>query len=123
MAQQVANGALLRCSFGTLPSQLAVTPEKRVDAGGGCAANIMDHAPLKNIQPFGLCVTGSNPQVASAQGSPQPCLPVTSTPWSPGSLTVTIGAQPALQSACQLLCQWGGVITVQQPGQLTVNTA
>ncbi len=123
MAQQVTNGAVLRCSFGTLASQLVVTPEKRVGAGGMPAATIMEHIPMKNILPFGLCTTGSNPQVSAALGSPQPCIPVTMAPWSPGSPTVTVGAQPALQSACQLLCQWGGLITVQQPGQGTVNTA
>lgn len=123
MAQQVTNGAVLRCSFGTLPSQLIVTPENRVGAGSTPAATIMDHAPMKNILPFGLCTTGSNPQVSSAQGSPQPCIPVTAAPWSPGSPTVTIGARPALQSACRLLCRWGGIITVQQPGQVTVSTA
>lgn len=123
MAQQVINGAFLHCSFGTQPSQLVVTPEKRVNASGAPAANIMDHTPMKNILPFGLCTTGANPQVASAQGSPQACIPVTAAPWAPGSSSVTVGAQPAVQSACQLLCQWGGVITVQQPGQVTVNAA
>jgi hypothetical protein len=123
MAQQVTNGAVLRCSFGTLPSQLIVTPENRVNAGNIPAATIMDHVPLKNIMPFGLCTTGSNPQVSSALGSPQPCIPVTVAPWSPGSPTVTIGTQPALQNTCRLLCQWGGVIVAQQPGQTTVDTA
>ncbi len=124
MAQQVRAGAMLRCSFGTTPSPLTVTPEKRVGAGGAPAATVMEHAPIKNIAPFGLCTTGSNPQVSAAWGSPQPCMPMTAQqPWAPGSPTVQIGAQAALTTACQLLCQWGGVITVQQAGQTTVNTA
>jgi hypothetical protein len=123
MAQQVTNGAVLMCSFGTAPSQLLVTPEKRVSAGGQPGGTIMDHIPMKNIVPFGLCTTSTNPQVSAARNTPQPCIPVTAMPWSPGSPTVTVGGQPALQHACRLLCQWGGLITVQQPGQLTVTTA
>ena len=123
MAQQVCGGATLMCSFGTVPGQLVVTPENRVGAGGLPAANIADHIPLKNVLPFGLCTTPSNPQVSAALGAPQPCIPVTAQPWIPGSPTVRVGPQPALQSSCQLICQWGGIITVQQPGQLTVNTA
>jgi hypothetical protein len=123
MAQQVTNGAMLRCSFGTTPSQLIVTPDKRVSAGSMPAATIMDYIPMRNIMPFGLCTTRSNPQVSAAYGSPQPCIPITTAPWSPGSPTVMVASLPALQNACQALCQWGGVITIQQPGQGTVNTA
>jgi hypothetical protein len=123
VAQQVTNGALLLCSFGTAPSQLKIMPEKRVSAGGQPAGTIMDHLPLKNVAPFGLCTTSTNPQVSAARNTPQPCMPVTTAPWAPGSPTVMIGGQPALQNACRLLCQWGGVITVQQPGQVTVTTA
>ena len=30
------------------------------------AANIMDHVPMVNIMPFGMCITPSNPAVAAA---------------------------------------------------------
>ena len=123
MPQLVTGGAVLRCSFGTLPSQLIVTPEKCVGSGPSAAASTLDYVPMKNILPFGLCVTGSNPQVSAAWGAPQPCIPVTTAPWTPGSPTVTVAGQPVLHSACQLLCQWGGVIAVAQPGQATVTTA
>jgi hypothetical protein len=32
-----------------------------------------------------------------------------------------IGNKPALNNSCQLMCAWGGVITVSNPGQQTVN--
>jgi hypothetical protein len=129
MAQLVCNGGTLMCSFGAGPSQLAVLPANRVNAGNMPAGTIMDFTPLANVMPFVMCVTLSNPQVAAAtaaaQGvlTPIPCLPVVLAPWTPGSPTVMIGGQPALNNTCQLTCQWGGVITISNPGQATVNVA
>jgi uncharacterized Zn-binding protein involved in type VI secretion len=127
MAQVVCSGAMLTCSFGVAPSSLTVTPEGRVNSSTMPAATIMDHVPMKNIMPFGMCTTPSNPQVAAAtaaaQGvlTPMPCIPVTTSPWTPGSPTVMIGGKPALTSSSTCMCTWGGVITVSSPGQMTVN--
>ncbi len=127
MALQIVNGATLQCSFGTTPSNLVITPEKQVGSGSTAAASIMDHLPMKNVMPFGLCITVSNPQVAAATSAalgtltPQPCLPVTTQPWVPGSPTVTIRSQPALNTGSTCMCQWGGVITITAPGQTKVT--
>lgn len=127
MAQQVINGATLTCSFGTTPSSLTVLPKNRSNATNQAAANIMDHVPNMNIMPFGMCTTPTNPQVAAATSAalgvltPQPCIPVTTTPWTPGSATVKIGGMPALNSTCKLMCMWQGIISVTSPGQMTVN--
>jgi hypothetical protein len=127
MAQEVCMGATLQCSFGTTPSSMAITPESRVNTSKKSAATIMDHVSMKNIMPFGMCTTLSNPQVAAAtaaaQGvlTPQPCIPVTPAPWTPGSPTVTISGKLALNSSSTLMCNWGGVISVTNPGQQMVN--
>ncbi len=127
MGQLVVIGAALRCSFGTTPSNLVVTPESRVNAAGLPAATIMDNAPIKNVPPFGMCNSLANPQVAAAtaaaQGvlTPQPCIPATSSPWMPGSPTVLINNKPALHNNCKLMCSWGGVIQIVSAGQATVN--
>jgi hypothetical protein len=55
--------------------------------------------------------------------TPQPCLPVLPAPWVPGSPTVMIAGMPALTNSCQLLCAWGGMIAISNPGQTTVMTA
>ncbi len=129
MAQQVVMGAQLMCSFGVAPSALVVTPENVTNANKVPAATIMDNVPMKNIMPFGMCTTLSNPQVAAATSAalgvltPQPCIPVTSAPWAPGSPTVMIKNKPALNNTCKLMCNWGGVISVVKAGQATVNTA
>jgi hypothetical protein len=127
MAQQVVNGAQMQCIFCTMPSALVATPENRTNAGRPPAATIMDNVPMRNVMPFGMCTTLSNPQVAAAtaaaQGvlTPQPCIPVTTAPWKLGSATVMVGGRPALDSNCRLTCQWGGVISVVSAGQQMVN--
>jgi len=127
MAQEVCMSAMIQCSFGIAPSTLTITPENRVNTSNNPAATIMDYVPMKNIMPFGMCNTPSNPQVAAATAAamgvltPQPCIPVTTAPWTPGSATVMIGNKPALSSSSTCMCTWGGVITVTNPGQQTVN--
>jgi hypothetical protein len=39
----------------------------------------------------------------------------------PGSPTVLIKNQPALNNSCKLMCNWGGVISVANPGCATVT--
>ena len=125
MPQHVCNGALLRCSFGVAPSQLTVLPVNRVNTSSQPAATIMDHQPIVNISPFGMCMSPANPAVAAAMAAafgvltPQPCIPVTISPWVPGAATVLLGNQPALDNTCTLNCMWGGVIQVAMPGQFT----
>jgi hypothetical protein len=127
MAQLVTTTATLMCSFGLAPGQLTILPIKKVNANKMPAATIMDNAPMVNVAPFGMCTTLSNPTVASATSAamgvltPMPCMPVTTAPWAPGSPTVMIGNQPALSNTCQLMCTWGGVITISNAGQQTVN--
>src|SRR6188768_1968856 len=114
MAVQVVGTAQLMCSFGVAPSVLTVVPKgKPVQAGGQMAATVQDFAPNVNIMPFGMCTTLSNPQVASATSAasgvltPQPCIPVTTSPWTPGSLTVQVNGAPALTNSSQCMCAWG----------------
>ena len=121
MAKQVNNGSVLKCTFGAAPSTLMVTPEKRVNALNQPAATIMDHVPIKNIMPFGMCSAPTNPAVIAASGSPVPCIPATIAPWVPGAPTVMIGNLPALNDSSQCMCTWAGVITVQQSMAQTVN--
>ena len=125
MPLQVCNGALLGCTMGITPSVFVVTPEKMVNTSFQPAANIMDHISMKNIMPFGMCMSPANPQVAAATAAalgvltPQPCIPATPAPWVPGSPTVLLKNFPALNNTSILNCMWAGVIAVQFPGQTT----
>ncbi len=125
MPKQVCMGALLKCSMGLAPSSLVVLPKNRVMTSFVPAANIMDHVPMMNIMPFGMCTSLANPMVAAATAAalgvltPMPCIPNTPAPWIPGVPNVLIAHMPALDNTCKLMCIWAGVIEVSMPGQLT----
>jgi hypothetical protein len=125
MGQQVCMGAMMQCSFGVAPSSLVVLPANRVLTGTP-AANIMDHVPMMNVMPFGMCQSMANPMVAAATAAalgvltPMPCIPMTSAPWVPGAPTVQIANMPALDNSSKLMCNWAGVIQINVPGQFTV---
>ena len=118
----------MTCSFGATPSALVVTPENQLIIGTP-AATVMDNLPAKNIPPFGMCRTQSNPAVAAATAAasgvptPAPCVPVTPTPWKPGSSSMLIAGKAALHDGCKCDCKWGGVIQFTTPGQVTTEVA
>ena len=127
MSLLVTAGAMCSCSFGAAPSTLNVLPENKVMGCSKPAANIMDNKPGVNVMPFGMCSSMANPQVAAATAAalgvltPMPCMPMTSAPWAPGCPTVLVGNKPALTDSCKLMCQWAGVISINNPGQATVK--
>jgi hypothetical protein len=119
-------GAALKCSFGVAPGTLMVLPANRVLTAVP-DANIMDNKPMVNILPFGMCQSMSNPMVAAATAAalgaltPMPCVPCTPAPWVPGSSTVLLANLPTLNNSSKLMCLWGGVISINAPGQTTVT--
>lgn len=125
MAIQVACGATAMCSFGAAPASLMVLPAHQTMATMP-AANISDCAPMVNVLPFGACNSMSNPVVAAATAAalgaltPMPCVPVPAGTWVPGSVKVMLKGMPALDSAAKLMCSWGGVIQIVNPGQTKV---
>ena len=124
MANQVCMGAMCQCSFGAAPSTLVVTPENKTLTSSMPAATIMDNVPMKNIMPFGMCSSLANPTVAAATSAalgvltPMPCVPVIAAPWAPGCPTVLIANKPALNDSSKLMCSWGGVISINNAGQM-----
>jgi hypothetical protein len=110
MPMHVVNGALLMCTMSPAPSSLVVLPVHREQIEDEFAANIMDHVPMVNIMPFGVC--------GVLEG---PCVPATPMPWTPGSPSVMLDDQPALDDISVLECVIGGTITVLDPGQTTVE--
>ena len=125
MPIHVCNGATLMCTFGMTPSTFVVLPVNKMLTSSQPAANINDHIPMTNIMPFGMCISPTNPQVASATAAamgvltPQPCIPNTPAPWAPGSPTVVLASMPTLNNTSILNCLWAGVISVDSPGQTT----
>jgi hypothetical protein len=123
MPIQVISGAALACSFGAAPSELTVLPVSQVSCSKMPAATISDFVPVENIAPFGMCSSPTNPEVIAATTAalgvptPAPCVPATTTPWTPGAPTVSYGKINALNDASTCLCSWAGVITITDPGQ------
>jgi len=121
-------GAKMMCTMGMAPSQLAVLPPpKNTMTNQMPDANIMDHIPMVNIMPFGMCISPENPTVAAATAAafgvltPMPCVPNTPAPWIAGAPTVILGNAPALDNISTLMCTWTGVITFIDAGEVTVN--
>ena len=126
MPMQVCMGAMMQCSFGMAPSSLVILPKNETFTDQVPDANIMDHVPMVNIMPFGVCMSIANPEVASATAAalgvltPMPCIPNTPAPWVPGAPTVLLGNQPTLDNTSKLMCIWAGVIEFVTPGEFTV---
>jgi uncharacterized protein DUF4280 len=121
MPPLVTAGTTMTCTMGAAPATLVVpTP---VVSATTPVATIADTVPTTNIPTFGMCMSPGNPQVAAATTAadgvltPQPCVPATGAPWTPGSVSAQIGGIPCvlMTSTCQ--CMWGGTITVVAPEQ------
>ncbi len=127
MPLQVCMGAMMQCTFGMAPSSLVVLPTNKVMTNMVPDANIMDHIPMTNIMPFGMCTSPANPTVAAATAAalgvltPMPCIPNTPAPWIAGAPTVLLGNFPTLDNVSQLMCIWAGVITFTDAGEETVQ--
>lgn len=125
MPLQVCMGATMQCTFGAAPSSLVVLPTNRVFTQTP-DANIMDHIPLVNIMPFGVCASPAFPATAAATIAalgvltPMPCIPGTLAPWIAGAPNVLLAKMPTLDNISILMCMWGGVITFIDAGEETV---
>lgn len=128
MPQLVTMGAMMTCTMGVAPSTLMVTPENMTNAGNKPAATIMDNIPMKNIMPFGMCNSKTNPAVIAATSAalgtptPAPCIPVTAAPWAPPASKLMIKNKPALLNNAKLVCTMGGSISISMAGQMTVQS-
>jgi len=118
----VCSGAMMVCSCGTAPAKLTVLPSRTVYLTGQPMANISDFVPNQNIPPFVLCTTCSNPAVSAANGTPQPCMPVTMDPWEKGKDDYLVKNIPALLKSSICRCKWGGVIRIVDDGQNGTGT-
>lgn len=126
MGQLVVMGAMMQCTMGVAPASLIVLPTNKVNGSNVPAANIQDFQPMTNIPTFGMCQSMSNPQVSAATSAamgvltPMPCVPMTTSPWSPGASKTMIGNQPALTNSCTCNCSYGGTISITNAGQTTI---
>jgi hypothetical protein len=125
MGDFVVNTAQIKCSQAMPPGKgvLTVLPTAFVDAGNMPVATVMDFKPLVNIPTFGMCNSNTNPAViaatsaASGVHTPAPCVPVVTSPWTPGSAKTSVGKFAALTKDSKCMCSWAGQITIESEGQ------
>lgn len=121
MAFPVAMMATCQCMFGAAPCPLQVTSQQQALSGAMPLATIQDIM----LPTFGTCISTMNPAVASILAStgaivPQPCTPLITGVWTPGSPTVLIGGKPALNNTSKIMCAYG-MISIVNPGVTTVQ--
>lgn len=124
MGTCVCMGAMLQCSFGVAPATLVANAQTTALTSNMPIATIMDNKPMGNIPPFGMCNCPANPATIKPPPvifAPAPCVPVIPAPWAPGSPTVLVGNFPALNNSSKLMCVWGGVISIVNPGQMQTS--
>jgi len=115
-------GAVIQCSFGVAPVPLSVLVPMVTSMTP--SANIMDNVPMANIPTFGMCSSLANPTVASATTAamgvltPMPCVPLTAAPWAPGCPICLLRGMLALNNNSKLMCSYGGVISINYPGEV-----
>ena len=118
MPKMVVDGAKVRCSMGSLPSLLLVSDESPLSADDKPVATVNDHVPKRNLITFGMCRSEKNPQVSSATSAalgtltPQPCIPMTTEAWSPGSPLAVSKDVKVLTNDSTCKCQWAGTIDI-----------
>lgn len=124
----VCSLATLKCSFGDKTSKLIIYPDRTVFLTGQPMANISDHTSMYNIWPFGRCRTICYPSTGAATAAaygkltPMPCVPGTVTEWLNGKNDYIIKGKPALLKSSYCRCQWGGIITIINDGQISIGT-
>jgi hypothetical protein len=114
MATLVVSEAIVTCVAGAAPS--AMTIIGTMIAGEGIIGNISSAIPFVNIEGFSVCSIIS----AATAGVDTACVPAIES-WIPGVPTVLVGEEAALDQTSILICDEGGVITVEFPGQLQTN--
>lgn len=128
MAKMCNSTTLISCSMALVPTPVPLTATPGTVQGVmQAAATVMDFKPMTNIPTFGMCNSPSDPAVIAATAAalgvhtPAPCVPKTTSPWTPGSTSVTIGGMAALMDSDKCMCTSQGQISVQTSMAPTVE--
>ncbi len=116
MATLVVTEAMVMCVAGAAPSPMTIIGT--TIAGEGMVGNISSAIPFVNVESFETCTI----LAAETLGVDTECVPAIEA-WVPGVPTVLIGEECALDQTSMLMCNIGGVITIQFPGQISAIAA
>lgn len=121
--------ATIKCTCGDKCAKLTVYPDRTVFLTEKPMANISDHVSMYNIAPFGKCHTTAYPPTGAATAAnhgsltPMPCVPGTVSEWINGKNDYLVKSKPALLKSSYCRCQWGGIITITNDGQVDTGKA
>lgn len=114
----VVEGAILKCKFGDGSSSLSLPVHHRIYIKDIPQANVSDHVVPLNFESFGICSCMANPAVQASQAKKAPCIPVINSSWINGKEDTLIDEVPALLNKSTLMCMYGGLITIEDDGQV-----
>ena len=114
----VVEGAILKCSCGDGTSYLSLPVHHRIYIKNIPQANVKDYSVPLNFESFGLCQCMANPAVQASQAKKAPCITVTQSPWINGKDDVLLDEAPALLNKSTLMCMYGGIISIEDDGQV-----
>lgn len=121
MSKFLSSGALLKCSFGAVPSVFTALPLPGMPQTQQTlhSASILQIIPMVNIKPFGMCKAPTNPAVIAATAAAKvftqaPCMPVIPAHWAPPSVVGKGWGVPMATTDSRCLCAWAGVISVSR---------
>lgn len=109
----VCGGATLACTCGSLQTKLNVLLNG-IGYSQGAAATIFDCLPIINIPPFGTCIAPGNPQLLMPI---KMCIPAFVPIWLNQVPSILLQGLPVLDDSATLICLWGGLVSIQDPGQ------
>ena len=110
LSEYVVNGATTSCTLGTTNSKLLMPLSHGIFLKDKAQCNVGDRIPIKNIVPFGNC---------KITMPPPPCVPITPLPWvNKIDTTLSLNDQKALLEDAVCFCARGGVISIEDSGQV-----
>ena len=108
-SEYVVQGACLRCTLGTAPSNLNMPISHGIFLNGKAQCNVTDRITMVNIMPFGTC---------NISAPPPPCVPAVAMNWVNNKDTnLIIDNAEALESNANAFCSVGGIISITDSGQ------
>ena len=123
-AKVVVNGAILKCTHGSITSILKIASEKNIILNGEPLAITTETEPIKNIQNFGMCKSEKNPDVqkviADSKGAVRvyACTPKSIGTWT-NDIPFFMAGEKVVSDKSTCKCTWSGEISIEksQEGQ------
>lgn len=125
MGMCVCGGAAIACSFGAAPSRLRCCPTIRRSAV--CrwlrlwTTNPGKYLALRHVYVHVQPTGGGGHSRGHGGADPDACMPGDYRALGARCPTVLIGNKPALNQTSKLMCSWGGVIQITNPGTMNIQ--